>query len=104
MKKEIHPGNYRKVIFLDTSSGERFLIGSTVDTNKTDKMDGKEYPLKEVEISSASHPYYTGKDTVVDTAGRVEKFKVRRAAAKEGVKNKADKNAEKKIKREKTKK
>jgi large subunit ribosomal protein L31 len=104
MKKDIHPAGYRQVIFEDTSSGERFLIGSTVETEKTDKMGGKEYPLKEIEISSASHPFYTGKDTVVDTAGRVEKFKNRKAAAKSEVKSKATKKAEKKTKREKTKK
>jgi large subunit ribosomal protein L31 len=104
MKKDIHPENYRKVIFTDTSSGERFLISSTVDTEKKDKwQDGKEYPMKEIEISSASHPFYTGKDTVVDIAGRVEKFKLRKAAAKKEVKNKAQKRALKKTKREKTK-
>ena len=105
MKKDIHPKNYRKVIFTDTSSGERFLIGSTVETTKTEKWkDGKEYPIKEIEISSASHPFYTGKDTVVDTAGRVEKFKNRKAAAKTNSKSKALKKAEKKEKRVKTKK
>jgi len=105
MKKGIHPENYRPVIFLDTSSGERFLINSVVETEKTDKWsDGKEYPLKEIEISSASHPFYTGKDTVVDTAGRVEKFRARRAAAKEEIKSKATKKSEKKTKREKAKK
>jgi large subunit ribosomal protein L31 len=105
MKKDIHPENYRKVIFTDTSSGERFLISSTADTNKKDKWeDGKEYPMKEIEISSASHPFYTGKDTVVDTAGRVEKFKKRIAAAKTNSKSKAIKKADKKTKREKSKK
>jgi large subunit ribosomal protein L31 len=80
MKKDIHPENYRKVIFLDDTSGEKFLIGSVVKSNETDKWsDGKEYPLVHVEISSASHPFYTGKETVVDTAGRVEKFKARMA-------------------------
>jgi len=83
MKKDIHAENYRPVIFVDTSNGERFLIGSTVDTEKTDKWtDGKEYPMFEVEISSASHPFYTGKEKVLDSAGRVEKFKARMAAAK----------------------
>ena len=78
MKKEIHPKNHRKVIFLDDSSGEKFLVSSTVKTNETDTWeDGKEYPMVHVEISSASHPFYTGKENVVDTAGRVEKFKAR---------------------------
>ena len=82
MKKDIHPDNYRPVIFLDSSSGEQFLIGSTIKTTETGKWtDGKEYPLYTVEISSASHPFYTGKEKVMDTAGRVEKFKARAAAA-----------------------
>jgi large subunit ribosomal protein L31 len=83
MKKDIHPDNYRKVLFEDTSSGERFLIGSTVKTERSDKWeDGKEYPLLKVEVSSASHPFYTGQEKVIDTAGRVEKFKARLAKAK----------------------
>lgn len=82
MKKDIHPDNYREVIFKDNTSGESFLINSCVETDTTGKLDGKEYPLYEVEISSASHPFYTGKKTTIDRAGRVEKFKVRDAAAK----------------------
>ncbi len=78
MKKDIHPDNYRKVIFLDTSSDERFLISSTVETEETGTWeDGEEYPLARVEMSSASHPFYTGVERTVDTAGRVEKFKAR---------------------------
>lgn len=85
MKKDIHPENYRPVIFTDTSNEERFLIASTVETTETDKWeDGKEYPLYKIEISSASHPFYTGKETIIDTAGRVEKFKARQKAAKTG--------------------
>lgn len=80
MKKDIHPENYRSVIFEDVTSGKRFLIGSTIETDKTDKWDdGKEYPVFQVEISSASHPFYTGQSKVIDTAGRVEKFKARAA-------------------------
>ncbi len=83
MKKEIHPENYRPVIFEDVTSGKRFLIGSTIETEKTDKWeDGKEYPVFQVEISSASHPFYTGVSKTIDTAGRVDKFKKRAAAAK----------------------
>ncbi|MBI2613039.1 type B 50S ribosomal protein L31 [Candidatus Kaiserbacteria bacterium] len=82
MKKDIHPKEYRPVIFEDSSSGKRFLIASTVTTLKSDKMNGKQYPLYTVEISSASHPFYTGKATIVDTAGRVERFRKRAAAAK----------------------
>jgi len=89
MKKEIHPKNYRPVIFLDNSSKARFLINSTVNTKETDKWtDGKEYPLYRVEISSASHPFYTGNETVIDTAGRVEKFKARQT---KGIAKKAKK-------------
>ena len=83
MKKDIHPEEYRQVIFEDVTSGQRFLIGSTIATEKTDKWeDGKEYPVFQVEISSASHPFYTGLSKVIDTAGRVDKFKKRAAAAK----------------------
>ena len=74
MKKDIHP-QYREVVFLDTTSEERFLTKSTIHTDETIKLeDGKEYPLVKVEVSSASHPFYTGKKIFVDTAGRVEKF------------------------------
>jgi large subunit ribosomal protein L31 len=82
MQKEIHPENNRKVIFIDDTSGEQFLLDSTVKTTETAKFEGKEYPVFHVEISSASHPFYTGKETVVDTAGRVEKFKARMAQSK----------------------
>ncbi len=89
MKKEIHPENYRPVIFVDNSNGERFLLGSTINIEgtETDKWtDGKEYPLVRVDVSSASHPFYTGQEKVMDTAGRLEKFKAR--AAKAGKKGK----------------
>ncbi len=83
MKADTHPSDYRMVIFHDNTSKERFLIASTVKTtDKAEWTDGKEYPVFYVEISSASHPFYTGKSTVVDTAGRVEKFKTRAAAKK----------------------
>ena len=75
MKKDIHPG-YRKVVFKDAASGTLFLTRSTVETKETVLYeDGNEYPLFQVEISSASHPFYTGKQQLVDTAGRVERFK-----------------------------
>lgn len=83
MKKDIHPEGYRQVIFEDVTSGKRFLIGSTIATEKKDKFDdGKEYPVYQVEISSASHPFYTGTAKTIDTAGRVERFKTRSAKAK----------------------
>lgn len=83
MKADIHPDNYRLVIFVDNSSGERFLVGSTIATKDTATWtDGKDYPVAYVEISSASHPFYTGQEKVMDTAGRVERFKARAAKAK----------------------
>ena len=82
MKKDIHPANFRHVIFEDVSSGTQFLIGSVIKTSEKGKFEGKEYDLYKVEISSASHPFYTGKETVLDTAGRVDKFKKRAAATK----------------------
>jgi large subunit ribosomal protein L31 len=83
MKKDIHPQDYRPVIFADNSSGERFLISSTIKTTETEKWtDGKEYPVTRLDISSASHPFYTKQEKTIDTAGRVEKFKNRQSKAK----------------------
>jgi large subunit ribosomal protein L31 len=73
MKKEIHP-EYRDVVFQDTSSGAKFLTRSTMKTSETTEFEGKTYPVVKVEVSSASHPFFTGKKMLVDTAGRVEKF------------------------------
>ncbi len=74
MKKDIHP-EYKDVVFLDTSTGIQFLTRSTVSSKETVRHEnGNEYPLVKVDISSASHPYYTGKMKYVDSAGRVEKF------------------------------
>lgn len=90
MKKDIHPKNYRTMIFHDNSSGERFLVGSTVHSDKTEKWtDGHEYPIAFIDVSSASHPFYTGQEKVMDTAGRVERFKAR--ASKAGVRSKVAK-------------
>lgn len=75
MKKDIHPGNYRMVAFKDMSNDDVFLTKSTADTNETIEVDGVEYPLIKLEISRTSHPYYTGKAKLVDTAGRIDKFK-----------------------------
>ncbi|KAA0208232.1 MAG: type B 50S ribosomal protein L31 [Ignavibacteriaceae bacterium] len=75
MKKNIHP-NYRPVVFKDLSSDFAFLTRSTVETKETIKWeDGKEYPLYKIEISSASHPFYTGEQKIIDSAGRVDKFR-----------------------------
>lgn len=82
MKKDIHPKNYRQVVFEDTSVGAKFLVSSVVETKETTKFEGKEYPLFKVEISSASHPFYTGTENIIDSAGRLEKFKARASKAK----------------------
>lgn len=75
MKKDIHPKNYRLVAFRDMSNGETFITKSTAASKETAKMeDGIEYPLIKLEISNTSHPFYTGKMKLVDTAGRVDKF------------------------------
>ena len=77
MKPDIHP-NYRTVVFQDTSSDLKFLTKSTIETSETIEWDdGNTYPLAKVEISSESHPFYTGKQILVDTTGRVERFRKR---------------------------
>ena len=75
MRKGIHPENYRVVAFKDMSNNDVFLTKSTAVTNETIEVDGVEYPLVKMEISRTSHPYYTGKSKLVDTAGRIDKFK-----------------------------
>ena len=78
MKKGIHPTNYRPVVFKDMSNDYTFLTKSTVETkDNIEWEDGKEYPLVKLEISNTSHPFFTGKMKLVDTAGRVDKFKSR---------------------------
>lgn len=74
MKKGIHPENYREVAFKDMSNEEVFITRSTVASKETIKVDGKTYPLVKLEITSSSHPFFTGKQKLVDTAGRVDKF------------------------------
>jgi len=88
MKADIHPTNYRPVVFKDTSSGDEFIMASTVDTQETTTVDGTEYPLVKVHISSSSHPFYTGKEKVLDIEGRVDRFK---AKAKRAQKARAQK-------------
>lgn len=84
MKKDIHPKEYRQVVFVDNSNGAQFLISSTIKTKETIKFtDGKEYPAFHVEISSSSHPFYTNQEKTLDSAGRVEKFKSRQSKAVE---------------------
>ena len=74
MKKGIHPDNYRVVVFRDMSDGTQFFSRSTITTRDSIEIDGETYPLVKLEISSTSHPFYTGKSKLVDTAGRVDKF------------------------------
>ncbi len=75
MKKAIHP-EYRAVVFQDISSDFKFLTRSTIKTKDTiDWEDGNQYPLVKIEVSSRSHPFYTGKQNIVDTAGRVDRFR-----------------------------
>ena len=75
MKSEIHPKDYRLVAFKDMSNDDVFITKSTVNAKETLEVDGVEYPLVKLEISRTSHPYYTGKSKLVDTAGRIDKFK-----------------------------
>lgn len=106
MKSSIHPTNYRPVVFSDDAAGFAFLTQSTAQTNDTIKWeDGNEYPLVKLHISSASHPYFTGEEKIIDTEGRVDRFKAKFAAAearKAQLANKAKKlNAQKAKKAEK---
>ena len=84
MKKNIHPEGYRPVVFEDLASGATFLIGSTIATTETTIFEGAKYPKVTVEISSKSHPFYTGEDRMLDKTGRVERFKRRAAKSAKG--------------------
>jgi large subunit ribosomal protein L31 len=74
MKDGIHP-NYREVLFHDVSNDFKFITRSTINTRDTIEFEGKQYPLVKIEVSAESHPFYTGKHKIVDTAGRVDKFR-----------------------------
>lgn len=76
MKSDIHP-EYNAIVFRDLASGSTFLTGSTLSSDKTIELDGVTYPLIDIEISSESHPFYTGKQRILDSAGRVDKFNKR---------------------------
>ena len=82
MKPEIHPDNYRLVVFKDMSNNDVFITKSTVNSKETIEVEGSEYPLIKLEISRTSHPFYTGKSKLVDTAGRIDKFKTKYAKFK----------------------
>lgn len=100
MKKDLHPNNYRTVVFKDLNDGTMFLTRSTVASEETIKWeDGNEYPLVSVHISSASHPFFTGQEKMIDIEGRVDKFKARQEAAakkREAASQRANKNRDKK--------
>ncbi len=81
MKKDIHPTSYRPVVFQDSNDNTTYLTRSTVATEETITLDGVEYPLVKVHISSSSHPFFTGEERIVDVEGRVDKFKARQEAA-----------------------
>ena len=81
MKKDLHPKNYRTVVFQDLNNQTTYLTRSTVATDDKITVDGTEYPLVKVHISSSSHPFFTGEERIVDIEGRVDKFKARAAAA-----------------------
>jgi large subunit ribosomal protein L31 len=107
MKKDLHPSNYRPVVFQDLNDGTTFLTRSVVATDETIKLDGVEYPLVKVHISSASHPFFTGQEKLVDIEGRVDKFKARQEAAAaraEAMKKAASKTRVKTPKADETKK
>jgi large subunit ribosomal protein L31 len=82
MKKDLHPNNYRPVVFQDLNNSQTFITKSTVATEDKITIEGTEYPLVKVHISSASHPFFTGQEKLVDIEGRVDKFKARQEAAK----------------------
>lgn len=83
MKENIHPKNYRLVVFKDMSNDYSFITRSAVETKETVKWeDGNEYPLYKLEISNKSHPFFTGQNMFIDTAGRIDKFKKRYASKK----------------------
>lgn len=105
MKKEIHP-EYRDVLFVDSSTGTKFVIGSNLATDEKETFEGKEYPLCRVSVSSASHPFFTGSSQFIDTEGRVDKFTKRyqkkRAEEKQQQEKKQDQeDASKKKKKKK---
>jgi large subunit ribosomal protein L31 len=99
MKKDLHPDNYRLVVFEDLNNGFKFLTRSTTASDELTKWeDGNEYPLVKVHITSASHPFFTGEERILDIEGRVDKFKAR-AAAGEAAKSKRASAAQKQAKR-----
>lgn len=102
MKKDLHPANYRPVVFQDLNNNTTYLTKSTVATDEKITVDGTEYPLVKVHITSSSHPFFTGEERIIDIEGRVDKFKAR-AAAGEAAKQQRAAAAQKAAKRAATK-
>lgn len=100
MKKKLHPDNYRPVVFQDLNNNTTFLTRSTAATDETIKLDGVEYPLVKVHISSSSHPFFTGQEKLVDIEGRVDRFKARKQAAEAAKEAHAKAAAKKKTRQE----
>lgn len=100
MKKGVHPNNYRPVVFQDLNDGTTFLTRSTAEAEETIVIDGIQYPLVKVHISSTSHPFFTGEERIVDVEGRIDKFKARREAAAKAHAEKAAKAAKPKAKKQ----
>lgn len=99
MKANLHPADYRPVVFEDLSNGFRILTRSTIKTDESTKWeDGQEYPLVKVHITSASHPFFTGQEKLVDIEGRVDKFRARQDAAKKAAEVRAARVAAQKAK------
>jgi len=82
MKKDLHPADYRPVVFQDLNDNSTIVVRSTAPAEETITLEGVEYPLIKIHISSSSHPFFTGEERIVDVEGRVDKFKARQAAAK----------------------
>ena len=93
MKKKIHP-TYQEVLFVDSSTGSTYLIGSTLQVKEKEKFEGKEYPVCRVPISSSSHPFFTKSNQLLDSEGRLDKFKKKYARKAEEVKESQDKQDE----------
>ncbi|MFT4779038.1 MAG: large subunit ribosomal protein L31 [Flavobacteriales bacterium] len=104
MKKDLHPEDYRFVIFKDMSNNHRFLSRSTAPSRETEEWeDGKEYPIIKLEISNESHPFFTGKVQFVDTAGRIDKFRTKYGKWSKDTKADAGEEAEAEVPKEETK-
>lgn len=94
MKEKIHPP-YQEILFVDSSTGAKFVIGSTLKPKETEKFEGKQYPVHRVSVSSASHPFFTGSKQFIDTEGRVDKFTKRYTKKSEQAKQEKEKQQEK---------